>query len=127
MSVTAPRAAAAAALALNLAVLYAPRAPVVQTGGLPVDKLVHAVVFALPTVALARAGLPRGWAVGLMAAHAPLSELLQHRVLAHRSGEVGDIVADLVGVAIGAAVLWSPGTGTPVAGDAAQLRDDPLP
>jgi hypothetical protein len=102
------RSAALAALAvgLNLAVLYAPRAPAVATGGLPVDKVVHVVVFALPTIALARAGVPRGWAVGLMAVHAPASEVLQHRLLSDRSGEVGDIVADLVGVGIGAAVLW---------------------
>jgi VanZ family protein len=105
---SADTALAAAALALNLAVLYAPRAPAVDTGGLPVDKLVHAVVFALPTIALARAGVPRGWAVGLMALHAPASELLQAHFLRDRSGEVGDVVADLVGVGLGAMALWWP-------------------
>ena len=101
-------AVAAAAVVVNLAVLYAPRAPAVDSGGLPLDKLVHVAVFALPTIALARAGVPRGWAVGLMAAHAPLSETIQHRLLADRSGEVGDVVADLAGVGIAAAVLWWP-------------------
>ena len=106
-----PRAWAVAAVALNLAVLYAPRSPSVPTGGLPVDKVVHVVVFALPTIALARAGVPRAWAVGLMAVHAPLSEVIQHQLLGARSGEVGDIVADLVGVSIGAALLMR-GSGT---------------
>lgn len=100
------------AVGINLAVLYAPRAPAVATGGLPVDKIVHAVVFALPTVALARAGVPRGWAVGLMALHAPVSEAIQHNLLSDRSGELGDIVADLVGVGIGAAILWRPRWGS---------------
>ena len=87
-------------------VLYAPRAPAVDTGGLPVDKLVHVLVFALPTAALIVAGVPRGWVIGLMAVHAPLSEVLQHRLLAERSGEPRDVVADLVGVALGALVAW---------------------
>lgn len=104
-------AVAGVAVGLNLAVLYAPRAPAVATGGLPVDKLVHVVVFALPTVALARAGVPRAWSVGLMALHAPISEAIQHNLLSDRSGELGDIVADLVGVGIGAAILWRPGRG----------------
>ncbi len=53
--------AAVGALGLQLAVLYAPRAPAIATGGLPVDKLVHIAVFALPTAALIKAGVPRGW------------------------------------------------------------------
>jgi VanZ family protein len=91
-----------AAVGLQLAVLYAPRTPAVATGGLPIDKLIHVGVFLLPTVALVRAGVPRGWAIGLMAAHAPVSELLQHVVLPGRSGEPMDVVADLAGVALGA-------------------------
>jgi hypothetical protein len=95
-------AAAVLTVLLQLVVLYAPRAPAVVSSGLPLDKLGHAVVFALPTIALIAAGLPRGWVIGLMAAHAPLSELVQQQVLGARSGEVGDIVVDLVGVGIGA-------------------------
>ena len=93
---------AALALGLQLAVLYVPRAPSIATGGLPVDKLVHIAVFALPTVALIGAGVPRGWVIGLMAVHAPLSEVVQDRFLAHRSGDPWDVVADLLGVALGA-------------------------
>ena len=79
---------AALALGVQVAVLYAPRAPVVDTGGVPVDKLVHVAVFALPTVALIGAGVPRGWAIGLMAVHAPLSEVVQGALLADRSAAV---------------------------------------
>ena len=93
---------AALALGLQLAVLYVPRAPSIDTGGLPVDKLVHIAVFALPTVALIWAGVPRGWVIGLMAVHAPLSEVVQDRFLAHRSGDPWDVAADLLGVALGA-------------------------
>ena len=93
---------AVAAMVVQFAVLYVPRAPSLPTGGLPLDKLVHVLVFAVPVVALVAAGAPRVWVVAVMAVHAPLSELLQSAVLADRSGEPGDVVADLVGVAIGA-------------------------
>jgi VanZ family protein len=83
-------------------VLYAPRAPAVDTGGLPLDKVAHVAAFALPTAALILAGAPRGWVIGLMALHAPLSELLQHLLLADRSGDPGDVLADLAGVVLGA-------------------------
>lgn len=90
---------------VQLAVLYVPRAPQLDVGGLPVDKLVHALVFAVPVIALVAAGLPRSWVVGVMAAHAVLSEVLQGMLLADRSGDPWDVVADLVGVAIGAWVV----------------------
>jgi hypothetical protein len=98
------RADAVGALGLQLAVLYAPRAPGIATAGLPVDKLVHIAVFALPTAALIAAGVPRRWAIGLMAAHAPLSELIQGSLLADRSAERADVVADLAGVLLGTLV-----------------------
>ena len=119
---------AVAAVALNLVVLYAPRAPSVSAGGLPLDKLVHVLVFALPTLALVRAGLPRFWVVVAMSMHAALSELVQHLWLGHRSGDAGDVVADLVGVALGAAVvrMWRPGAGeTPTRTGAVRLTGDP--
>jgi len=110
--------AAVVAVIVQLAVLYAPRAPQVDAGGVPIDKLVHALVFAVPVIALVRAGLPRGWVVGVMASHAVLSELVQAALLPGRSGDPGDVVADLVGVAIGVAVLaWAPG-------DARRTRPD---
>jgi len=96
---------AALALGMQFAVLYAPRAPAVVTGGVPVDKLDHVAAFALPTAALIAAGLPRGWVIGLMAVHAPLSEVVQGQFLVDRSSEGADVVADLVGVALGALVV----------------------
>lgn len=101
---------AALALGVQFAVLYAPRAPAFDSGGIPVDKLVHIAVFALPTIALIGAGAPRGWVIGLMAAHAPLSEVVQGALLADRSAEGADVLADLAGVALGAFVSrrWVP-------------------
>ena len=64
----------------------------------------HIAVFALPTVALIAAGVPRGWVIGLMAVHAPLSEVIQGALLADRSAEGADVLADLAGVALGALV-----------------------
>ncbi len=101
MSQRARLVAAGGALALQMLVLYAPSAPDVGESALPLDKVVHAAVFALATYALAAAGVPLGWVVGLMSAHAVVSELIQHRVLADRAGEPADVVADLVGVVIG--------------------------
>ena len=98
-------AAAWAAVALQVAVLYVPRAPEAPTVGLPVDKLVHVLVFALPTYALVRAGMGRGLVVVLMVAQALVSELVQAVALADRSGDVADLLADLVGVGIAVAVL----------------------
>lgn len=99
---------AAVALGLQLAVLYAPRAPAIATGGLPVDKLVHIAVFALPTTALIKAGVPRRWVIGLMSAHAPLSELIQGSLLTDRSTERADTLADLAGVLLGTLLTRRP-------------------
>ena len=97
--------AACAAVVLQVAVLYVPSAPAVPTGGVPLDKLVHVLVFALPTYALVRAGMGRGLVVVLMVAQALVSELVQAVALADRSGDVADLLADLVGVGIAVAVL----------------------
>ncbi|MFX4286023.1 VanZ family protein [Janibacter sp. G349] len=88
-----------AALALQVAVLYAPEAPGPPSPIPHGDKAVHALVFALPVLV---AGLGRrGWwpLVALLCAlHAPVSEIIQHVVLPHRSGDSGDVAADLAGV-----------------------------
>lgn len=107
---------AVVAVLVNLAVLFAPRAPSVPVGGLPVDKLVHLFVFAWPTYALVRAGLPRRWVVACMVLYAPISELVQQQFLGQRSGDSADVLADLAGVAIGA---WLTGPGR------AASRSDP--
>ena len=91
---------AVVALVVHLAALYWPRVdiqgPVTWT-----DKVVHVLLFGVPTLLVLRAW-PRPWlVVGLLALHAPLSEVVQHDLLPHRSGDVWDAVADLGGVVLG--------------------------
>lgn len=96
------RAAFAVAVALQLLVLYLPRAQV--PGGMDVpgsDKALHVAVFALVMLTGVLAGLPaRGLAVVLVA-HAGISELVQHLLLPGRTGDLLDAVADLGGIALG--------------------------
>ena len=95
---------AVAAVVVQLLVLYW---PVVTVEG-PVswtDKVVHLVVFAVPTYAVGRALGSVRTAVLVFAVHAPVSELVQHFLLPGRSGDPLDAVVDLVGVALGAAAL----------------------
>ncbi|KRE43602.1 hypothetical protein [Knoellia sp. Soil729] len=91
---------AAAALVVQLVVLYSP-----SGGGVApfpsFDKLVHCSVFALPVLLALVAGLPKWPVVVLVALHAPVSELIQWTLLPHRSGDPWDVVADLVGVGVG--------------------------
>ncbi len=101
MSQRARLVAAGGALALQMLVLYAPSTPDLGESALPVDKVVHAAVFALATYTLAAVEVPLGWVVGLMSAHAVVSELIQHRLLADRAGDPADVAADLMGIAIG--------------------------
>ena len=92
------------AVVVQLLVLYWPlvtlEGPVIWT-----DKVVHLLVFAVPTYAVGRA-LGSVWiAVLAFALHAPVSELAQHFLLPARSGDLWDAVFDLTGVALGAAAL----------------------
>ncbi|GAB3691894.1 VanZ family protein [Angustibacter aerolatus] len=92
-----------AAVVLQLAVLYAPRAP--STGqSIGLDKLVHAAVFGLVALAAVRCGLRPGPVALVLVAHAVVSELLQGHVLPHRSGDPWDAVADTAGALLG---LWA--------------------
>jgi hypothetical protein len=95
---------AVAVLVLHLAALYWPSVGIVG----PVswtDKVVHLLLFAVPTYAVGLALRSLWAAVIAFALHAPLSELIQHRLLPHRSGDVWDAVLDLVGVGIAATLL----------------------
>lgn len=97
-------AGAVLAVVVQLLVLYW---PVVTVEG-PVswtDKVVHLLVFAVPTYAVGRALGSVRTAVVVLALHAPVSELVQHFLLPGRSGDPWDAVLDLVGVALGAAAL----------------------
>ena len=92
-----------AAVAANLALLYWPRT--VGTGGVPhLDKVAHAASFALVAWCGLRAGLPPRWLAAVLAVHAVVSELVQHTLLAGRSGDPADVGADLLGV--GGVLLW---------------------
>jgi hypothetical protein len=91
------------AVAVHLVVLYWPRSP--SGGDLPIDKLVHALVFGMVLWAAARAGLPVAPVAILLALHAVVSELIQHYLLAGRSGDPADSVADLAGVVIVTLIL----------------------
>jgi VanZ family protein len=88
------------AVVLQLVVLYVPQDP----GPLPfphADKLVHLSVFALPSLLGLLAGLPGRWVVGVLVAHAALSEVVQGAFLTGRSGDPVDALADLAGVVLG--------------------------
>lgn len=90
----------AAAVALQLVVLYVPQDP----GPLPfpnADKVVHLSVFALPALLGLLAGLPGRWVVAVLVGHAALSEVVQGLLLAGRSGDPVDALADVVGVGLG--------------------------
>lgn len=90
------------AVVVQLLVLYWPAVTV----DVPVswtDKVVHLLVFAVPTFAVARALGSVRTAVLVFALHAPLSEIAQHFLLPGRTGDAWDVVFDLTGVALGAA------------------------
>jgi hypothetical protein len=55
------------------------------------------------------------WLAGLLAVHAVSSELVQHWLLANRSGDPADVAADLLGVGLGLAVAWKLAARTAVA------------
>ena len=85
-------------LVVHFAVLYWPHAP--STGKIPVDKVVHAAIFGFVLWAGVRAGVPARPLTALLVIHAVVSELFQHLLLANRSGDPFDTVADLTGVVI---------------------------
>ncbi len=98
-----PAAVAAVAVVGQVLVLYW---PVVSVQG-PVswtDKVVHGLVFLVPTYAVGRAlqlaGRSAVAAVAVFLVHAPLSEVVQAVVLPGRSGDPWDVVLDVVGVAV---------------------------
>jgi hypothetical protein len=103
------RAAFAAAVAVHLVVLYWPRA--VSEGGVPyLDKVVHVLVFGAVAWTGARAGLRVRWLAAVLVLHAVSSELVQHFLLAARSGDPADAAADVLGVVAGVAVARSGGS-----------------
>jgi hypothetical protein len=102
---TTPAALGAVVVVLgHLAALYWPSVGIVG----PVswtDKVVHLLLFAVPTYAVGLALRSLWPAIVAFTLHAPVSELIQHWLLPHRSGDVWDAVLDLVGVGVGAVLL----------------------
>jgi VanZ family protein len=58
------------------------------------------VIFGAVLWAGVRAGVPARGLTAVLAAHAVISELIQHYLLTGRSGDATDTAADLVGVLI---------------------------
>ena len=105
--------AAGLAVVAQLVGLYLPRTP--EAGWFPgADKLQHAVAFALPVLLVSWADTLRRRTAGrpprarvlvllvwVSAAHAVVSELVQHAAYANRVGDPLDVLADWSGIAIG--------------------------
>ena len=106
------------AVLLQLWGLYRATGPL-QPSWIPIaDKLAHALGFAVPVMlillALAlRPPLRSRWptrgitalVVGIFGVHAVVSELIQHVWYQHRTGDLLDVVADWVGIAIAVVLL----------------------
>jgi len=96
-----------------LASLYVLFWPSPAGGGLGppgADKVVHGVLFgALAATALARFG-PRRQVLVAVLAYAAVSEVVQALLLSRRSGDLWDLVADVVGALAGWALArrWLP-------------------
>jgi hypothetical protein len=98
------RAAFVAAVVVNLVALYWPRT-VSGEGLFPgVDKVVHIGVFAAVALTGVRIRLPLLWLVAALVGNALVSELVQHWLLPDRSGDPADVLADVVGIGLGAAL-----------------------
>ncbi|CCH71203.1 MAG: VanZ family protein [Dermatophilaceae bacterium] len=69
------------------------------------DKVIHALIFLAPVAIALLLGFSQRVVPLLFALHAPVSELVQHWFLPHRTGDPWDVVADLVGVALGALLV----------------------
>ncbi|WP_210418099.1 VanZ family protein [Ruania zhangjianzhongii] len=96
------RAIFVATIAVQLIVLYLPQPPSTAEVGVPgADKAIHVLVFALVMLTGVLASVPARWLALVLAAHAVLSEVVQHLLLPSRSGDPLDAVADLAGIALG--------------------------
>lgn len=87
------------AVLAQLVVLYLPRTPSVSAPAMT-DKVVHVLLFAVPVAVGLRAGLSTRWVAVAFLVHAPVSELVQYAVLPRRSGDVWDVIMDVLGVLV---------------------------
>jgi VanZ family protein len=95
------RAALAVAILVNLLVVFWPVPPSGASLFPHADKVAHVLVFATVAWTGRRAAVPLVVLVVLLCVHAVESELVQHVLLPARSGDAGDTIADLAGVAAG--------------------------
>jgi hypothetical protein len=103
------RLAFALALVANVAMLYLPVAVGPPSSAPSLDKVVHAISFALIAVTGCKARIPLWVLVVLIAGEAVVSETVQATVtVLHRDGDWADAVADLAGGALGMGgfLLW---------------------
>lgn len=97
---------------LQLVGLYRPTGPPTPDAIPYLDKLGHLVVFALPVAVIMVYRASRGAVsvifsavvIAIFAAHAVISEIIQARWLPDRSGDPYDVLADLIGIAVGCGV-----------------------
>ncbi len=85
---------------VQLYAVYWPREPARTTFRME-DKLAHALVFAAPVAVAVAFRLSPRVLVPVVALNAVVSELVQGFFLTGRDGDVWDVTADLVGVALG--------------------------
>lgn len=93
----------ACSVVVNLVAVYAPSDEGAGSLFPGADKLGHIVVFAAVAWTGRRAGVAAAVLGLALTAHAVTSELVQAAVLPQRSGDPRDVVADLLGAALG---LW---------------------
>lgn len=99
----------AVAFVVHLIALYSPGSG--EPGSIPgIDKLGHLGMFAALITPLLLLGSPPGWTLLLAALYGGVSEAIQAFAIPHRTGEFGDWVADLLGVAL----AWAIWRATPV-------------
>jgi VanZ family protein len=98
------RVLALVALLTQTALLYWPRAAGPETG-LPLDKVAHFLMFAGVAALATLAGVALRWTAAILVLQAMASEAVQHYVLPGRSGDWGDLTADLLGIAAGIALV----------------------
>lgn len=89
---------------LRCAVTSAVRAGARAVSGVPhLDKVGHAASFAVVAATGRWAGLPAGALTSTLAINAVASEVVQERYIEGRSGDAGDVIADVAGIGVG---LW---------------------
>ena len=88
-------------LAASLYVLFWPEPAGPDTGFPGADKVVHALLFGLLAATAAwRFGARRGVLAAVLL-YATVSELVQALALSERSGDLWDLLADVVGAVVG--------------------------